>query len=203
MTCALHGSGMHGNTFLIKTIGRRTTEKFKHFSWNPRIGALLAQPGVDAISIMSFAEDVCDEGGRKKFAVLEAKRGTNVADRRRFYKDLQEKPGQKTTRSHRKPSSPCTRSRVGFTRPCSACRDLGRSSEDVFQGGSWSWRWKTCTRYVNNSVSSHFFFQNVASGDRDIQTFSLLPRQCVFSHFTSQSAHSTPASGRRFAPSPG
>ena len=42
----------------------------------------------DAISIMSCAENVCDERGRKKFAV-ETKRGTKVAELGRFI-ELQE-----------------------------------------------------------------------------------------------------------------
>ena len=33
-----------------------------------------------AISILSFVEETCDQGGRKKFAVLETKRGTDVLE---------------------------------------------------------------------------------------------------------------------------
>ena len=46
----------------------------------------LLSPGDDAISIFSFAENACDEGGRNKFAVLETKRGVkgmSLEDRHR------------------------------------------------------------------------------------------------------------------------
>ena len=42
------------------------------------------------ISILSFSENACDEGGRKKFAVLETKRGVEVAEIGRSFKALQE-----------------------------------------------------------------------------------------------------------------
>ena len=37
-----------------------------------------------------FAENACDEGGRKKFAVLETKRGIEVEEIGRFFEALQE-----------------------------------------------------------------------------------------------------------------
>ena len=39
----------------------------------------LLSPEDGAISILSFAENACQEGGRNKFAVLETKRGVQVA----------------------------------------------------------------------------------------------------------------------------
>ena len=56
--------------------------------WDYRVGALLARD--EAISILSFGENACDEGGRRKFAVLETQRGVEVAERGRFFKALQE-----------------------------------------------------------------------------------------------------------------
>ena len=50
----------------------------------------MRSPKDDAISILSFAENVCDEGGRQKFAVLGKKRGVEVADRGRFFEALHE-----------------------------------------------------------------------------------------------------------------
>ena len=47
-------------------------------------------PKDDAISILSFAENACGEGGREKFAVLETKRGIEVAKTGRFFEALQE-----------------------------------------------------------------------------------------------------------------
>ena len=53
----------------------------------------LLSRGDGAISILSFAENACDDGGRKKFAVLETKRGIEVADRLRFCEALRENQG--------------------------------------------------------------------------------------------------------------
>ena len=50
----------------------------------------LLNPEDDAISILSFAENACDEGGCKKFAVLGTKRGMEVAEVGRFFEALQE-----------------------------------------------------------------------------------------------------------------
>ena len=46
-------------------------------------------PGYDAFSVMSFLESACDEEGRKKFAVLETKRGP-AREPDRNYRELQE-----------------------------------------------------------------------------------------------------------------
>ena len=51
-----------------------------------------------------FAENACDEGGRKKFAVLETKRGIEVEEIGRFFEASAREPGQKPLRvagSHR------------------------------------------------------------------------------------------------------
>ena len=40
--------------------------------------------------IFFFAKNPCGEGGRKKFAVLETKRGLEVAETGRFFEALQE-----------------------------------------------------------------------------------------------------------------
>ena len=53
----------------------------------------LLSPEDDAISIPSFAENDCVEGGRKKFAVLEPKRGTKVSQTGRFFEALHEDQG--------------------------------------------------------------------------------------------------------------
>ena len=44
----------------------------------------------NAISVLSFAANACDEGGRKTFRVLETERGIEVAKMRRFLRVLQE-----------------------------------------------------------------------------------------------------------------
>ena len=48
----------------------------EHFSLSPEDGA---------ISILSFAEISCDEGGRQKFAVLKTKRGIEVTEIGQFF----------------------------------------------------------------------------------------------------------------------
>ena len=50
----------------------------------------LLSPEDSAISFLTLAENVCDERGRKKFAVLETKRGVEEAEIGRFAKALQE-----------------------------------------------------------------------------------------------------------------
>ena len=50
----------------------------------------LLSPEDDAISILLFAETVCEEGGRKKFAVLETNQGIEVAEIGRLFEALQE-----------------------------------------------------------------------------------------------------------------
>ena len=45
----------------------------------------LLSPGDEDISIMSFAENACDEGGRKRFAVNETSQGIEVAELKRFF----------------------------------------------------------------------------------------------------------------------
>ena len=47
-------------------------------------------PEDNAISILSFGENACDERGRMEFAVLETKRSIEVAEIRRFFEALQE-----------------------------------------------------------------------------------------------------------------
>ena len=54
-------------------------------------------PEEDAISILSFVENVWYEEGRKKFAVLETKRGIEVAELGRFFEALQENPDRNYT----------------------------------------------------------------------------------------------------------
>ena len=49
----------------------------------------MLSPGDDAISILCCVVNACGEGGRKKIAVLEMKRGIEVADIGRFFDDLQ------------------------------------------------------------------------------------------------------------------
>ena len=50
----------------------------------------LLSPGDEAISFLSLADKACDEGGRKKFAVLQTKRGVEVAEIGRFFNALEE-----------------------------------------------------------------------------------------------------------------
>ena len=63
-------------------VGFSELEQFLHSPWD------------DAISIMSIVENPCDEGGRKKFAVLETKRGIDIEalqeNQDRNYRELQE-----------------------------------------------------------------------------------------------------------------
>ena len=82
----------------------------------------LLSPGDGAISILSFAENTCDLGGREKFAVLETKRGTEVVEIGRFFlPSRRSKTGM--TESCRMPSSTSTQSEAGFWRQWSASRN--------------------------------------------------------------------------------
>ena len=75
---------------LIKTMASylKKSEQF-HVGFNEPKHFLLS-PENYASSILSFAEKACDEGGRKKFAVLETKRGVEVAEKGHFFKAPQE-----------------------------------------------------------------------------------------------------------------
>ena len=44
----------------------------------------LFSPGDDTISILCFADNACDEGGQKKFVVLETKRSIEMTGHRAF-----------------------------------------------------------------------------------------------------------------------
>ena len=57
------------------------TNELEHF---------LLSPEDNAISVLSFVENACEEGGRKTFAVLESKRGIEVAEISRVFEALQE-----------------------------------------------------------------------------------------------------------------
>ena len=56
------GSGMRGNAFSSRS-------EHIHVGFNELEHFLLSQ-GDEAVRILSFAENACDEGGRKKFGVL-------------------------------------------------------------------------------------------------------------------------------------
>ena len=68
--------------------GKRTAS-----CWNNELEYFLLSAEDDAISILSFAENACDEGGRKKFAVLETKRG--IEEDRTLLRGSARKPAQK------------------------------------------------------------------------------------------------------------
>ena len=76
--------GMPFHRVKVNRLNRRETfhvgiTELEHF---------LIIPGDEAISIFSFAEDACDEDGRKKFAVVETMRGVEVAQTGRFFEAL-------------------------------------------------------------------------------------------------------------------
>ena len=68
--------------FAVLSIGARQ----KSFT---ELGHFLLGPEDAAIGILSFAENACGEEGRRKFAVLETKRGMNVAEIWRSFEALQ------------------------------------------------------------------------------------------------------------------
>ena len=66
----------------------KKSEQF-HVGFN-ELEHFLLSPENYASSILSFAEKACDDGGRKKFAVLQTKRCVEVAEKGHFFKAQQE-----------------------------------------------------------------------------------------------------------------
>ena len=74
---------------LIETMGSYLKKSEQCHVGIDELEHFLLSPGDDTINILSFAENACGEGGRKKFGVVETKGGTAVAEVRRFFEALQ------------------------------------------------------------------------------------------------------------------
>ena len=78
----------------VHRVNGELPEEKRHFSrWEYRVAALLVEPS-EAISILSFAEHACDEGGRKRFAVLETKVRRRNGGERTLLRSPARKSGQ-------------------------------------------------------------------------------------------------------------